>query len=528
MSEKCSKEYDDSMVREGEEATNQASPQKFQVNIPEEKMPEPKKTTRKKKSPVMESKSEKKARRALVALTCFMAVITVCVSVLGGFSDVFRQSGDEEKAVAVLILPQEDKAELEKHLSKLWPLVKVGFDTEKMSAEDIFKHIRPYCEDGLYTSFGYSSVAITHEADPALRFRDENGSYCYYKIRSEEIDSILRHFGFETNHALNSEKCYYYDSYYYFAAGEPTGSKSSVKVTVDDSKRIQDGRYYVTASFGSQKVYVIASMGAGAEESYWKIHSMSLEPVFDSLGIKIKTENEASSNYEMRTVIIDGTAKDGTVFRKYAIKYPYFFGESQGEIQANAFYQSIITYYQQQAQQVQSDYRRFIRRGGKKESLPIELHYTSFVSYSDDKNLCLIDETAESLPVYEVSSEETDNGVVAPVILPKKTVECYTFDLETGTYVAKDSVIGKDTKKISEILYRIYNGYSYEDVTDGSIPDVQVPADNSKIGEKIYNSASTFCSDGYVFCFVGDSGIREDVVIPFETLGKLTAAEEQQ
>ena len=524
MSEKCSKEYDGNMVHQNQ-AVNEESPKKFQVNIPEDKMPEPEKIIRKKKVPAAESKGEKKSRRALVILTCFMAVITVCVAVLGGIGDVFEQNGEEEKAVAVLILPQEDKTELEKHLAKLWPLVKVGFDTEKMSAEEIFQHIRPYCEDGLYTSFGYSSVAITHEADPAMRFKDENGSYCYYKIPAEEIDSILRHFGFETNHALNTAECYYYNSCYYFAAGESAGAKSSGKVAIQDSKRIQDGRYYVTASFGSQEVYVIASMGESTDESYWKIHSMSLEPVFDSLGIKIKTEDDAVSNYEMRTLILDGTADDGTVFTRYCIKYPYFFGESQGEIQANAFYQSIITFYQQQSQQVQSDYKRFIKKGGNKESLPIELHYTAFVSYSNEEHLCLIDEIVESVPEYKISEEGFTSTVVT---LPIKTVECYTFDMETGTYVSKDTLVGKDSAKLSEMLYRIYNGYPYEDVTGGELLSVQVPADNGRLGEKIYNSSSTLCHDGYVFCYVNNDGIREDVVIPFDVLEKMTETQEQQ
>jgi hypothetical protein len=504
MSEKCSKEYDNDMVHGEKEGLN--------------KKPERKIIRRKNKA--AESKSEKKARRTLVVLTCLMAVVTVGVAVLGGFTDVFEQGGDD-KAVAVLILPQEDKDELEDHLSKLWPLIDVGFDTEKMSAEEIFSHIRPYCEDGLYTSFGYSSVAVTHEADPAMRFRDENGSYCYYKIPGEEIDSILRHFGLESNHAINNESCYFYNSYYYFAAGQSQGTKSNVKVTILDNKRIQDGRYYVTASFGSKKAYVIASMGEREEGSYWKIHSMSLEPVFDSLGIKIKTEDETANRYEMRTVTFDGTADDGALYSRYSIKYPYFFGESQGEIQANAFYQSIITYYQQQSQQVQSDYKKFIKKGGDKESLPVEYHYTALVSLMNEENLCIISEIVESLPVYEAPSADES------VKLPEKTIECYTFDLETGSYVSKDDFVGKDSEIICEVLYRIYNGYEYESLTDDSIPDTQVPADSGKIGEKIYNSASTLCTEGYVFCFVNDQGIREDVVIPFEILGKLTQVTEE-
>lgn len=468
-------------------------------------------------------KSEKRARVAVMVLSCLMAVLTAAVAVLGGMTDIFTKDA-EDKAVAVLILPQDDKEELEKHLSKLWPLVKTGFDTEKMSTEELFDYIRPYCEDGLYTSFGYSATAITHEADPAMRFESEDGGYCYYKIPASEIDSILKQFGLEANHALNSEDCYYYDSYYYFATGESAGDRASGKVTVEDSKRIQDGRYYVTCKFGSQTAYVIASM----QEDYWKIHSMSTQPVFDSLGIKIKTEDESDGTYEIRSLVIEGTADDGTVYRKYVIKYPYFFGETQGEIQANSFYQSIITFYQQQAQQVQSDYKRFIRKGGKTDSLPIELHYSAEVSYSDEKNLCLINEITESEPMYTQSEETTSEGVITepagqiPVSLPKKTVECNTFDVETGLYVAKDSLIGKDYLAISELLYRIYYGYGYESLLDENTVSEAVPEDTENTGEKIYNSASTLCGDGYVFCYVTDEGIREDVVIPFEVVEKLT------
>ncbi len=464
-------------------------------------------------------KSEKKARITVIVLSCLMAVITAATAVLGGVTDIFTQSPDE-KAVAVLILPQDDKEELEKHLKKLWPLVKTGFDTEKMSAEDIFSHIRPYCEDGLYTSFGYSATAVTHEADPAMRWGDENGNYCYYKISAVEIDSILSHFGFETNHALNSENCYYYDSYYYFASGETSGTKSSGTVTIEDSKRIQDGRYYVTSKFGNQETYVIAS----TQEKEWKIHSMSTEPVFDSLGIKIKTEDSLAGDYEIRSTVIEGKADNGAVFRKYVIKYPYFFGESQGEIQANAFYQSIITFYKQQAEQVQSDYKKFIKKGGKTESLPIELHYTAEFSYSDEENICLINEIIESLPLYDEKASETDTvpSVQTPVTLPKKTVECYTFEKETGLYAAKDTFIGKDYNKVSEVLYRIHGGYSYADLFDETVIGTEIPEDIYDMGEKIYNSAGTLCKDGYVFCYVNDKGIREDVVIPFEVLEKLT------
>ena len=482
-------------------------------------------TSRPVKKVLTETKSEKRARTAVVILSCLMAVITVGAAVLGAATDIFK-GNPEEKAVAVLILPQEDKENLEKHLQKLWPMAEVGFDTKTMSAEKIFDYIRPYGEDGLYTSFGYSAAAVTHEADPAGRFSDENGSYCYYKIPAEEIDSILRHFGLETNHTVNTESCYYYDSFYYFRSGETDGKINSGKITVSESKRIQDGRYYVTCKFGSKTTYVIASMSENEGKNYWQIHSMSTQPVFDSLGIKIKTDDKNGNDYEMRELIIEGKADDGTVFRKYIIRYPYFFGETQGEIQANSFYSSIIAFYQQQSEQVQSDYKKFIKKGGKAESLPIELHYSAGVSFSDDKYLCLINEIAESVALY--NADEAENIQQIQFEPAKKTMECYTFDVESGGYVSKDTLAGKDYSKVYTLLYRIYNSYAYDDVLDETAVGAFVPEDTLKYGERIYNSASTLCENGLVFCFVTDEGIREDVVIPFEVLEKLTEKAEEQ
>ena len=298
--EKCSKEYDDSLESCPHCQEQTESAEKFRVNIPEDtakKVKPQKKSAKKKKSA---SKSEKTSRTIVVALSCVMAVITAVVAVLGVATDIFK--GSDVKAVTVLILPQEDKEELEKHLSKLWPLAATGFDTEKMTVEELMGYIKPYSESGLYTAFGYSAVAITHEADPADRFKDAEGNYCYFKIPAEEIDSILKQFNVQSNHAVNNKAYYYYNLHYYFSWGESSDEKSSGRVTVGDSKRIQDGRYYVPCKFGKNEVYVIASIEEKEDSRYWKIHSMSLTPVFDSLGIMIKNEESTSDVYEIRQI----------------------------------------------------------------------------------------------------------------------------------------------------------------------------------------------------------------------------------
>lgn len=523
--EKCAKEYDSALTACPYCQEKAEAGEKFTVHIPEDTAEKPKAQKKKRRTVRKKavSKGEKTARRIVMALSCVMAVITAVTAVLGVATDIFKES--DVKAVTVLILPQEDKEELEKHLSKLWPMTATGFDTETMTVEELMSYIKPYCENGLYTSFGYSATAITHKADPAGRFKDAEGNYCYFEIPAEEIDSILRQFDVQSNHAVNNKDYYYYNSHYYFSWGEASEEKSSGRISVGDSKRIQDGRYYVPCKFGNKEVYVIASIEEKDENRYWKIHSMSLTPVFDSLGIMIKNEDTAAGEYEMRQLIIEGKTDDGTVFKKYVIRYPYFFGESQGDAAANSFYQSIITYYQQQSEQVQSDYKKFIRHGGKAESLPQEIHYDAKVSYSDDEKLCVINEISESVLMYEAEGDDLQQS--DSVVLPKKTLECYTFDVQTGLYITKDSIIGKDYNTISELLYRIYAGYSYADLIDENAASQELPNDSQNIGEKIYDSASTLCEDGYVFCYVTEEGIREDVIIPLEVLDVITQNAEE-
>ena len=71
-------------------------------------------------------KSEKTAKNTVMILSCLMALITIVTAVVGSLTDVFKNT--DVDAVAVLVLPQEDKAALEEQLSKLGALAETGFD----------------------------------------------------------------------------------------------------------------------------------------------------------------------------------------------------------------------------------------------------------------------------------------------------------------------------------------------------------------------------------------------------------------
>ena len=155
------------------------------------------------------------------------------------------------------------------------------------------------------------------------------------------------------------------------------------------------------------------------------------------------------------------------------------------------------------------------------------------------------EEYAETQEHSYYTEEETEEETV---VMPKRYFEAYLIEKDTGDFVNKDNVIGKDYQKAYELAYRIYNGYDYKEVADslattqaetselisyGETTDtyqettssyytdetteayIQVPEDSDEIGKKIYESASTLCDDGYLFCFVSEEGYFTRVVIPF-------------
>ena len=458
-----------------------------------------------------QQKSEKNAKTFLTVLVCLTAIITVAVVAVGAFTDVFSQKSDV-KAVA-LVLSQAEEEEIEAQLSRLMSLAETGFDAETMGASDLLKAVEPSGENGLYASFGNEKAEPLTKKDPADRFGADDGTYKYYKIPAEKIDPILAQFDINVDHTVNLRDVYYYNGDYYFADKEPVFSAKASKADIISSKRVQDGRYYVTCQVGDKAVYVIVSK-TQQEETPWKVQEISLEPIFDQLGIMIKTEQKSIFDYEMKTQVIEGKTDSGKVYCRYLLRYPVFYGKTAGETEVNRFYQSVVTYYTQQAQQSNSDYKKYIKNGAEESALPLCVSYSAEVTYTSDNYIAVCNEISETEPVFKAEQEE--NLTSSAVVPSKKSMECYIFEAETGVYVTKDSIIGKDYQLLEEMLYRIYYGYEYASLTDEAVTDsVEIPDDIKGLGKKIYASASTLSETGYMFCYIGESGYREDVIIPF-------------
>ncbi len=463
------------------------------------------------KQKAKQQKSEKRAKAAVICLMCLVTLTVAATVAVSAFTDVFKTES-EVKAVA-LVLTAEEEQDLENCLSKLAPLAESGFDGEKSDAAELLLLIKPASQSGLYHSFGYESAVPSEIADPAMRFKDENGKYKYYKVTKNRVDGILSQFDVNVEHTVNLEDVYYYDGHYYFSDSESDSAAAEAKADITASKRVQDGRYYVTATLSGKTVYVIASRSQ--QEDAWKFHEISLSPIFDQLGIMIKQEQQGLFDLDMKTQIIEGKTKDGTLYSRYIIEYPVFYGETAGETEANRFFQSVLSYYTQQAADCDKQYKLYLKNGGKNSALPLETSYKAAVTYAAGDYIGIANEISESAAVTEKTQEDT-SAIPGAVVPSKKTMECYVFDTETGAYVNKDSIIGKDYQLLEELLYRIYCGYDYAALLDDSVQDsAEVPDDVNGLGEDIYSSASTICEEGYMFCFINDSGYREDVIIPF-------------
>lgn len=456
-------------------------------------------------------RSEKRAKTGTVIIMCLVAMCLAGVIGVGAFTDVFKQES-EVKAVA-LVLSQAEEEELESQLARLTPLVQQNI-TGEFKTVDLLSFIKPYSKDGLYSAFGYGTALPSVQADPAMRFKDSEGNYKYYKITRSKVDSILSQFDVNADHTINTKDIYYYDGNYYFAAAEDEGEEPDFSADITASKRIQDGRYYLTCKIDGKDIYVIAGK-EDLQSKQWKIREISSEPIFDQLGIMIKTEQESIFDYEIKTKVIEGKGEDETLFCRYTVEYPVFYGDTAGETEANRFYQSIITYYTQLAQDSASEYKKYVKKGGVQSVLPLETYFSAEVTYTSGAYIAVSNEISETQPVYESQNNEED--VPASAVVPsKKTVECYIFDTETGDYVTKDSIIGKDYQLIEELLYRLYCGYDYEALLNEEVSDtITVPSDGNKLGKKIYESANTLSEDGYVFCYVNEMGYRENVIIPY-------------
>lgn len=536
----------------------------------------------------MESETDiaarKRASAVIVLMVCVLAVIMAGLTAISAKTDVFKEKSDTVKTTPLIGLSSEDCGSLEKQLTALDLSDSFVFDSGKLTANEFLAYIKPYDSDGLYGSFYSGSTKITAEPDPAGRFvyapEQETGyesygyseyeeeSYAYYKISEDEIDRILSVFSLPQAHTANDRDYYYCDGYYYFAhKAESSGLTSDSVIDVVSSNRIEDGSYYVEcsrlnrqANSELQSCYLVVEKGDDSEMP-WVIKRVSAEPVFDKSG-NMNVGEEAVS-YTMQTKTVEAVADDGTVYCRYIVRYPEFGGDSKGEQAANRLFSDMLSSINAYSESAKKDYETYISCGGDKNVLPFISETVCFVSYNEKGYICVFKETADNLPDLEQLKQqfeeqqeqnsyyyESEEEPATEVVMPSRSFEAYSFDKQTGDFVNKDNIIGKDYQTAYELLYRIYNGYEYTQITDNltttqAVTDetdyyestsgyyestsyyeeetskiyAEVPDDEDELGKKIYESANAMSDEGYLFCFVTDEGYAERVVIPYDIEG---------
>lgn len=513
-----------------------------------------KKTAQKKAEPGKKEDNvgDRAAAALIVSIVCILACVMTVLTFVSVKSDIFKSDGDVVKTVAMSSLSGEQKGELEQWFSRVGVICEEGIDTSLRGVNAALELMKPYDSDGIYVSVYGKEDITANTPDPAQRYANENGDYSYYKLLGDKVDALADALGYTPNHTVNTPDFYYYGGYYYFR--DKTEEKTKLYIAdVDNSRRIMDGSYYVECSFidkndlsaDEKERYAIVEKLEENEGVPFRIKMLSDTPIFDDSGIMI----HSSASYKMKTYTLEKKAKDGTVYHRYIIEYPEFTGSTEAEKTANQLFSDMINVYGADDESADKAYKSFIENGGDKNELPLITHIVSRVTYSKGGYLSFMEETAEyvpsSMPKEEAEGEEDEEEQTEenlPVTLPKRTVEGYNLDTETGDFVTKDAIIGKDYQSIAELLYRIYKGYSYDDLKlkfkenlgedlmseetseeTESTEAEDIPEDTEGLGMKIYESASALTEKGYMFCFVTQEGYAVDVVIPFDVQGLYVA-----
>lgn len=529
------------------------------------------------------SKAEKKSLIFISFVLAFIFASAVFLTLISVKTDAFENKQEPTQAVSLVTgLTDSECALLEQHFQKGFTFYKAGFDRDTFTSKQLISLINLNDSGNFFYTVSGLQPVKGEEADPFDRFYNEDEQqYNYYVIKEADLDKVIESFSLNPLHAENAENYYYFDGYYYFKFTDKKSTTPIVKADITNSKKVSDGSYYVECKFSAdgtdatKMLYFITqkTVDEATGAVSFTVNKSSAKPLFNSTGKA--AENNVTAKYKMKTETIECYTSDRTLMRKYVVEYPVFSGDSSGEVNANRFYEDMLAVYRLNASSAQKDYEDFIAKGGAKEDLPYTQTITSEVTFDDENRLSFVQYITSYSPVLPEVQEETTGEAqddyyyyneeetqaepeqTETVKLPEVKAEAYTFDKTTGEYVSKDDILGKNYLVISEILYRIYNGYDYsnvaseieenstgeedyyeddyyygydyyseEDYYDDS-QESDIPTDKDGLGVSIYESAWALTKGGVTFYYVSGTDIRP-VTIPTEEAQKLLDSFKQQ
>lgn len=478
------------------------------------------------KEKLLKEKQKKKVKNSdilMKVIVSLCAVLTVCLTFVSGFTGIFRDDG-VEKTVALSILLPSDSALFEETAVKYASLFSSGYNCENVSYEDMLKYMKPESENGLYALLNKKAEAVENTLDPAGRF--ENTAYT--KVSAKSVKNVLSSLSLSILNDINDEDYYYYDGYYYFRCSNDTQKNQSVSLKVSSAKKTSEGNYYIVCSVtqGSKEdyqMYFLATLNEEADGKSWSIRKISSTALYDDFGNAIsQADSENSLSYVMKRKTVTAKTKSGKVYAKYVLEYPYFNSQSGAESAINTLYTQKIESFKELAKEESTTilYKEYLSSGGSKDDLPLYTHIVASVKLNDNGYFSLVERTAQYNPLEkavngtenEASSTESE---AAAVYFPTTTYESYTFDIQSGEFVKKDDVTGKDYLAVQQLLYETYfyavNGQ-----------DAVISDDTDGIGAKIYASAWSLTEEGMMFSYQEEDGALKEITIPYEKLTERT------
>lgn len=490
--------------------------------------PQAGKASSKPKMTPAQAKKEKGARAAVLSISSICVAVMIALCFVGKYTDVFKTSGEAVKTVALSGLTHSEKSSFEDYASFFTAFFETGFNRDEATQQQLLEMMEPQSKGGLYSAFFSAAQIVTDEADPADRFKAETG-YSYCKIKKADIEKIMTSLGQEVVNCANGKDFYFYNGYYYFSASESNASgRGNYSLEISSSKRTEDGNYYVECAFtnknGEKKtVYCLASLEKSDEGNKWSLLELSSSPLFSEDGVKIVKEKTESLSFTIERKTIKAKTKKGILFAKYVVEYPVFSAAADDEnakraaATLNTLYNEMISKYETKAKKATRLYNRYLKLGGKKKDLPAYTYISSKVTYNKNGYISLLEETNEYLPLFsnfeenKATAEENGESVTPSILLPTTTFEGYTLNIESGEFIKKDSVLGKDYYSIQQKLFELY--LQKNDLISDS--DESLPADDENIGQLINSSAWCIDENGVLFSFIDPKGYNDSVVLPF-------------
>lgn len=470
--------------------------------------------------PVRESRKARSSAAWVKALCVLCAVAIVALTAVNAFTDVFETDNDAVKTVALSALPETEKESCLEFLSNFVPFYGKTINFEELGHYAFLDLLEPGNANGLYASFYHTPDPITDKADPAERFALEGGGWRYYKIAFSELANIASQFDLDLIGCANRADYYFYDGYYYFSALETeTGAKRDATLTLNTSKRTEDGSYYlVCETQDGTPVYCLVKLTKEGETSVWDLLSLSADPLFGDDGLPVAAQNGGVLHYEMRQRVITAKADDKTEYATYVIDYPYFTDVTdKTAITINTLYGEIIKSYKQKAAEAEESYQRYLKRGYDTSLLPAYTYVISTVTYNKNGHISLLDEVATYAPESiakarkkaQTAAEESGTLAELPPVplFPSVTYSGYTVDVQTGEILKKDAVFGTDFTRYRDELARVFS------------ETYQLSSDQfEKAGRAIYDSTWFLAEDGIRFCYLhGDDYVRF-VTLPYSAV----------